>query len=290
MRDLLSKLDAIVSETALQDKSDLQAKRKALQDLQTDPIASSDPEIKQAIIQRKADLEKEAKSKGIEESVPVKEGSAHGYNVVKWYEKWNDQLKLTKWLRKEAGLPKDAPVYFDDADLVYGDKTIVRDALVDPKLKFNDLLNAVAQAGGGKAKQNFQGIYRNPQEISRITDESSKYSPTDDVVGFTVNSEKAYNVVMRQFGDYIDFDEDEGVMYVPEKMWPKVEMAAFDADGEGATKVDDDKNWEDEDLEGYANRSADADAEEYHREESIEESSSMRLIKTYAKGSKSSKV
>jgi hypothetical protein len=171
MRDLLSKLDALISETALKDKEDLEAKRKALQDLQMDPVASKDPEISQAIIQRKADLEKEAKSKGIEESVPVKEGSAHGYNVVKWYEKWNDQGKLTKWLKKEAGLPKDAPVYFDDADLVYDDKTIVRDALVDPKLKFIDLLNAVAQAGGGKTKQSFQGVYRDPEEISRITGE-----------------------------------------------------------------------------------------------------------------------
>ena len=67
MRDLLSKLDAIVSETALKDKADLEAKRKALQDLQKDPVASSDPEIKQAIIQRKADLEKEAKAKGFDE-------------------------------------------------------------------------------------------------------------------------------------------------------------------------------------------------------------------------------
>ena len=67
MRDLLSKLDAIVSETALRDKEDLQAKRKALQDLQMDPN-SKDPEIKQAIMQRKADLEKEAKAKGFTES------------------------------------------------------------------------------------------------------------------------------------------------------------------------------------------------------------------------------
>jgi len=67
MRDLLSKLDAIVSETALRDKEDLQAKRKALQDLQADPN-SKDPEIKQAIMQRKADLEKEAKAKGFTES------------------------------------------------------------------------------------------------------------------------------------------------------------------------------------------------------------------------------
>jgi len=67
MRDLLSKLDGIVSETALQSQDDLDAKRKALQDLQIDPVASTDPEIKQAIMQRKADLEREAKSKGFTE-------------------------------------------------------------------------------------------------------------------------------------------------------------------------------------------------------------------------------
>ena len=71
MRDLLSKLDAIISETELRDPEDLQAKRKALQDLQMDPVASDDPEIRQAIIQRKADLEKEAKAKGFSESFEV---------------------------------------------------------------------------------------------------------------------------------------------------------------------------------------------------------------------------
>ena len=71
MRDLLSKLDALVSETSLRDPEDLQAKRKALQDLQMDPVATEDPEIKQAIIQRKADLEKEAKAKGFAESFEV---------------------------------------------------------------------------------------------------------------------------------------------------------------------------------------------------------------------------
>lgn len=71
MRDLLSKLDSIVSETELRDPEDLQAKRKALQDLQMDPIASKDPEIRQAVMQRKAELEKEAKSKGFSESFEV---------------------------------------------------------------------------------------------------------------------------------------------------------------------------------------------------------------------------
>jgi hypothetical protein len=68
MRDLLAKLDTILTESVLTNPEDLQAKRKALQDLQMDPVASSDPEIKQAIIQRKADLEKEAKAKGFSES------------------------------------------------------------------------------------------------------------------------------------------------------------------------------------------------------------------------------
>ena len=70
MRDILSKLDAIVSETSLNPKDpkgDYAAKSKALQDLQLDPVAAEDPEISQAIIQRKADLEKEAKAAGIKE-------------------------------------------------------------------------------------------------------------------------------------------------------------------------------------------------------------------------------
>lgn len=45
---------------------DYKAKRKALQDLQMLP-SSSEPEIKQAIMQRLADLNKEAKSLGVKE-------------------------------------------------------------------------------------------------------------------------------------------------------------------------------------------------------------------------------
>ena len=71
MRDLLSKLDAIVSETELKNPEDLQAKRKALADLEKDPVASEDPEISSAIAQRKTDLEREAKSKGFSESFEI---------------------------------------------------------------------------------------------------------------------------------------------------------------------------------------------------------------------------
>jgi hypothetical protein len=72
MRDLISKLDAIVSETALNPKDpqgDYDAKSKALQDLQLDPNVADDPQLSNAVIQRKADLEKEAARMGIKEDL-----------------------------------------------------------------------------------------------------------------------------------------------------------------------------------------------------------------------------
>jgi len=72
MRDIISKLDAIVSETALNPKDpqgDYDAKSKALQDLQLDPNVADDPQLSKAVIQRKADLEKEAARMGIKEDL-----------------------------------------------------------------------------------------------------------------------------------------------------------------------------------------------------------------------------
>jgi hypothetical protein len=72
MRDHISKLDAIVSETALNPKDpqgDYDAKSKALQDLQLDPNVADDPQLSNAVIQRKADLEKEAARMGIKEDL-----------------------------------------------------------------------------------------------------------------------------------------------------------------------------------------------------------------------------
>lgn len=67
MRDIIIKLEVALFETALNANNpaeDYAAKRKALQDLQLDP-ESKDPAIKQAIVQRLADLNKEAKSMGV---------------------------------------------------------------------------------------------------------------------------------------------------------------------------------------------------------------------------------
>jgi hypothetical protein len=84
MRDLLSKLDAIISETALQSPEDLQAKRKALDELESDPVASKDPEISAAIDQRRSDLEKEAKAKGFAEEFEI--GDAFGISFSEDHE------------------------------------------------------------------------------------------------------------------------------------------------------------------------------------------------------------
>ncbi len=84
MRDLLSKLDAIVSETALQSKEDLEAKRKALADLEADPVISSDKELSNAVTQRKADLEREATAKGFGESFEI--GDEFGISFSEDYE------------------------------------------------------------------------------------------------------------------------------------------------------------------------------------------------------------
>jgi hypothetical protein len=63
MRDLLSKLDSIVNESALDPKNpkaDYEAKKKALYDLEMNPKVDKD-----AVQQRKQDLEREAKAKGV---------------------------------------------------------------------------------------------------------------------------------------------------------------------------------------------------------------------------------
>jgi hypothetical protein len=53
------------------------------------------------------------------------------------------QLVITAWLRQELGLPKDAPVYFDDADLVWYDKTVMKAILINPTARLGRLRRAL---------------------------------------------------------------------------------------------------------------------------------------------------
>ena len=59
----------MVGETVLSSAEDLRAKLKALQDIQMNPKTEKDPELKQAVMQRRADLEKEAKARGLSEAM-----------------------------------------------------------------------------------------------------------------------------------------------------------------------------------------------------------------------------
>jgi hypothetical protein len=72
--------------------------------------------------------------------------------------------------------------------------------------------------------------------MKKVKESASSPDVGDDTVGFSVNSEQAYNAVMAKFGDHINHDETSGIMYVPAQMWRDVELVAFDADGEGAVE------------------------------------------------------
>jgi hypothetical protein len=71
----------------------------------------------------------------------------------------------------------------------------------------------------------------------------------DDWVGFSVDSERAYEALMDRYGDLIDHDEDSGIMYAPRKIWNRIEQVAYDADGIGAIE---DNGWENPEHYGVA--------------------------------------
>lgn len=68
--DSLEEAEEIQEEnTPLRDKEDLMARRKALQDILSDPDTAKDPLLKREAMKRKHDLEKEAESKGLAEEM-----------------------------------------------------------------------------------------------------------------------------------------------------------------------------------------------------------------------------
>jgi len=64
-----------------------------------------------------------------------------------------DQMEVTKQLRQAAGFPESAYVYFDDADLVYGDKTVWPQCGVDRKCKFGDAVEALKKFATAGVKE-----------------------------------------------------------------------------------------------------------------------------------------
>jgi hypothetical protein len=112
----------LVGETVLSGADDLRAKLKALQDIQTDPNTEKDPELKQAVIQRRADLEKEATAKGLKEAMQEIEEDMLGKvkrQFVDYLERLEDKSKIDRELvskaKKELGMSDtDEDVAEDD--------------------------------------------------------------------------------------------------------------------------------------------------------------------------------
>jgi hypothetical protein len=94
-------------------------------------------------------------------------------------------------------------------------------------------------AGSKEARQWDDG-YAEARAQPRHYDEGRAGVDDTDTVGFYLDTERAYQAVMGRYGDMIDHDETSGIMYVPSRLWPKIEMIAFDADGIGALRHDDD--------------------------------------------------
>jgi hypothetical protein len=122
----------MVGETALTGADDLRAKLKALQDIQADPNTEKDPELKQAVIQRRADLEKEATAKGLKEAMQDIEEDMLGKvkkDFVDYLERLEDRNKIDKDLvakaKKELGLTTKAdeavtdPESFQDTEVAH---------------------------------------------------------------------------------------------------------------------------------------------------------------------------
>jgi hypothetical protein len=102
---------------------------------------------------------------------------------------------------------------------------------------------ALAKAGReGRALDPVRDKYDRYDEGSEADVAEGRAGVDDrDTVGFSVNSEAAYNAVMARFGDAIDLDETLGIMSAPARIWPQIEMTAFDADPDsGAVRVEDD--------------------------------------------------
>ena len=107
-----------------------------------------------------------------------------GHNVVRYYEKTQDVKKLSNWLEKNAGLPRNSPLYFDDVDLVYGNKTIVPGALINPKLTFNDLLTAVVQASKqGMAEEDGAPMSDKQKSFAKLAPPANKITFADKIAG-----------------------------------------------------------------------------------------------------------
>lgn len=106
------------------------------------------------------------------------EAKVKGSDLVHMVGRGRGQLDITKHIRKEVGVKssdmKNA-IYFDDADLVHGSKTVARGALLNKKMTVDDLVAAVKKSMGMKEAMDPVGKEDDDIDNDGDVDSSDKY-------------------------------------------------------------------------------------------------------------------
>ena len=147
------------SVTPLRDREDLQAKRKNLQDLQTDRNAAH-PEMQRAIIDRKNALDKQAKAKGFEES--------RGHTIIA--NKLKDIERAKKFAKGELEIPTPQERQAQLKKLEKKPKTAEDLQPMDnPQATGMSMLPTQADANDPAAKKQVQNVLQATQKLNAAT-------------------------------------------------------------------------------------------------------------------------
>jgi len=191
--------ESFVEEGDIKDKEDYMAKKKAIQDLQMDPNTHKDEELKKEIMRRKAELDAEAKEKGMKEN-PMSPEDMERIKKNAPEEMGMSQSEL-------AGMAMDAQQEFED----YRDA--VQDDIKDPKSVYagkstEEIVAMLRKEADGIGYADVSDGDRHPSEpewLNKIADDMEK-SKTE-ASGYEGTAEP-YMHTIKVDGDY---DMDRGI-------------------------------------------------------------------------------
>lgn len=183
----------------IKDKEDYMAKKKAIQDLQMDPNTAKDEELKKEIMRRKAELDAEAKEKGMKENPMSPE------DIERIKKNAPEEMGMSQ--SELAGMAMDAQQEFED----YRDA--VQDDIKDPTSVYagkstEEIVAMLRKEADGIGYADVSDGDRHPSEpewLNKIADEMEK-SKTE-ASGYEGQAEP-YMHTIRVDGDY---DMDRGI-------------------------------------------------------------------------------
>lgn len=168
------------------------------------------------------------------------------------YDKNSKQVSSITWSSKKKGVAEGEPIQELSSDALDRYKVKAKKSAdeLTSQGKYrqaNDRTMNVMKATGkqiDKTVTNIRNALNRESANQGVVEADYAGADDTDTVGFYLDTERAYQAVMGRYGDMIDHDETSGIMYVPSRLWPKIEMIAFDADGIGALRDDDLENPE----------------------------------------------